>query len=264
MRGPFLWHDLSPFPFLSFDMTLSNDSSGAVERSLRLLRYIAEGGSTQNVSGTARRIGVNRVTLMRLIAVLEQAGMIVGDAAGHRIGVPFLTLASAALGSSGLIARAREVLPGLAASTRMSAYLVVREGHEIVYSLAEVPDTPLVSQIRVGSRLPAYRATPGLAMLALLDARDVAEMCASFWHEADAPGFDELAARLARIRVDGCACSRSGLEAGIDSCAAAVVGPDGAALAAISIAGPSHMFANAGALAAQVVDAARQVSLLLG
>lgn len=243
------------------------DASGAVERSLRLLRFIAEGGSTRNISEAARQIGVNRVTLMRLIAVLEQAGMLVGEADGHRLGMPFLTLASAALGSSSLIARAREVLPGLAASTRMSAYLVVREDHEIVYWLSETPDTPLVSQIRVGSRLPAYRATPGLAMLALLEPGEVEHMCATAWHESDAPAWDALSARLAAIRAEGCAWSRSGLEAGIDSCAAPIVRGDGAVLAALSVAGPSQMFADRprafDALADQLKHAAHQISRLV-
>jgi DNA-binding IclR family transcriptional regulator len=252
-------------------MTASNErpaeSSGAVERSLRLLRFIAEGGSTRNISESARLIGVNRITLMRLIGALEQAGMIVADAdGGHRLGMPFLTLASAALGSSSLIARAREVLPGLAASTRMSAYLVVREAHEIVYWLAETPDTPLVSQIRVGSRLPAYRATPGLAMLALLDADDVARMCESSWQEADAPAFQELSVRLQQVRAAGCAWSRSGLEAGIDSCAAPIVTSDGRVLAALSVAGPSQMFASEAvskSCADQLISAARQIASLL-
>lgn len=244
------------------------DASGAVERSLRLLRFIAEGGSTRNISEAARRIGVNRVTLMRLLATLEQAGMLVAEAEGHRLGVPFLTLAAAALGSSSLIARAREVLPGVAAATRMSTYLVVREHHEIVYSLAETPDTPLVSQIRVGSRLPAYRATPGLAMLALADADEVARMCESAWREADAPDWAALSARLQRIRDEGCAWSHAALEAGIDSCAAPIVGGDGRAIAALSIAGPSQMFSgqpgHAEVLAGRLKAAARQIAKLVG
>lgn len=243
------------------------DASGAVDRSFRLLRFIAEGGCTRNVSETARRIGVNRITLMRLLATLEQAGMLVAEADGHRLGMPFLTLASAALGSSSLIARARDVLPGVAAATRMSAYLVVREQHEIVYWLAEMPDTPLVSQIRVGSRLPAYRATPGLVMLAQLDASEVERMCETAWQEADAPAWDALSSRLQQIRDDGCAWSHSALEAGIDSCAAPIVGNDGKLLAALSIAGPSQMFSlragHAQAMADQLKAAAQQIAHLV-
>jgi DNA-binding IclR family transcriptional regulator len=252
-------------------MPSSNDSSAnassAVERSLRLLRYVAEGGTTRNVSEAARQIGVNRVTLMRLIAALEQAGMLVGEADGHRLGMPFLTLASAALGSSSLIARAREVLPGLAAATRMSAYLVVREGPEIVYWLAETPDAPLVSQIRVGSRLPAYRATPGLAMLALLDGEEVERMCASAWQGEDVPTFEALSVRLQQIKAEGCAWSHSGLEAGIDSCAAPIMSGSGEVLAALSVAGPSQMFLDRagvlGALADHLKSAAQQISRLV-
>ncbi|MFT4063604.1 IclR family transcriptional regulator [Paraburkholderia sp.] len=245
----------------------TTESSNTVERSFRLLRFIAEGGQTKNVSEAARQLGVNRITLMRLIASLEALGLIVDGPAGHRLGLPFLTLASAALGSSDLIAHARAVLPELAASTRMSAYLVMREDAEIVYSLAEMPDTPLVSQIRAGSRLPAYRATPGLAMLALLDDAEIERMCTSVWSEPDAPSFKTLSKRLAQIRADGCAWSHSGLEAGIDSCAAPIVDAAGNAVAALSIAGPSRMFADRPehdeALALPVKRAATQISKLL-
>jgi DNA-binding IclR family transcriptional regulator len=245
----------------------STEAPNAVERSFRLLRFIAEGGQTGNVSEAARQLGVNRITLMRLIASLEALGLIVADATGHRLGMPFLTLASAALGSSDLIAHARAVLPALATSTRMSAYLVMREGAEIVYSLAEVPDTPLVSQIRVGSRLPAYRATPGLAMLALLARAELERMCATDWSEPDAPSFEALSARLAEVRAEGCAWSHSGLEAGIDSCAAPIVDAAGNPVAAISIAGPSRLFAERPehdeALALPVKRAAAQISKLL-
>ncbi len=244
------------------------DTTSAVERSLRLLRFVAEGGSTRNVSEAARRIGVNRVTLMRLIATLEQAGMLVAADDAHRLGVPFLTLAAAALGASDLMSGARDVLPEVAATTQLSAYLVIRERHEIVYSLAAMPDTPLVSQIRVGSRLPAYRATPGLALLARLEADEVARMCETAWDEADAPDPATLSLRLQRIRTDGCAWSHATLEAGIDSCAVPIVGRDGQAIAALSVAGPSQRFPQGGseadALAIRLKTAAQQIAVLAG
>lgn len=146
-------------------------ASSPVERAFRLLRYIAEGGSTANLSDVARQIGVNRVTVMRLIESLKAAELIQERPAGgsHRLGLPFLTLAASALGASDLTARARQILPGLVEQTGLSAFLAVLEGAEIVYLICETPDTPLVTRIRVGSRLPAHRATPGLAMLASAD-----------------------------------------------------------------------------------------------
>jgi DNA-binding IclR family transcriptional regulator len=44
------------------------------------------------------------------------------------------------------------------------------------------------------------------------------------------------------VRNNGCAWSFSGLEAGIDSCAAAIRDSRGAVLAALSVAGPDSAF----------------------
>ncbi|NKJ48409.1 IclR family transcriptional regulator [Burkholderia sp. SG-MS1] len=254
------------------DNSKATDASASpVERAFRLLRFIAEGGSTANLSDVARQINVNRVTVMRLLESLKSVGLIevIAPGGSHRLGMPFLTLAASALGSSDLTSRARQVLPGLASRTGLSAYLAVREGTELIYLLCETPDTPLVSRIRVGSRIPAHRATPGLAMLAHLDASELATLYANANQpnagaNDDQPDWDTLQAALDTVRANGCAWSFSGLEAGIDSCAAAVIDSRGNVLAALSVAGPNTAFTNDGTLRAtveaSVTAAARELS----
>ncbi|HEV3428613.1 MAG TPA: IclR family transcriptional regulator [Paraburkholderia sp.] len=220
------------------------DATSPVERAFRLLRYVAEGGSTANLSDVARQIGVNRVTLMRLLDSLEAAQLIELQPGGgaHRLALPFLTLAASALGASDLTSRARQVLPELVARTGLSAFLAVLEGAEIVYLLCETPDTPLVTRIRTGSRLPAHRATPGLAMLAHLPDDALHARYAQQSASARPADWTALAATLDSVRANGCAWSFSGLEAGIDSCAAAVRDARGEVLAALSVAGPNTAF----------------------
>jgi DNA-binding IclR family transcriptional regulator len=111
--------------------------------------------------------------------------------------------------------------------------------------LCETPDTPLVSRIRVGSRIPAHRATPGLAMLANLPPDTLRALYAN--DSADSsqpPDWTTLNAALDAVRANGCAWSFSGLEAGIDSCAAAVTDSRGSVLAALSVAGPNTAFSS--------------------
>ncbi|WP_321814126.1 MULTISPECIES: IclR family transcriptional regulator [unclassified Paraburkholderia] len=221
-------------------------ASSPVERAFRLLRYIAEGGSTANLSDVARQIGVNRVTVMRLIESLKAADLIEEHPAGgsHRLGLPFLTLAASALGASDLTARARQILPGLVEETGLSAFLAVLEGAEIVYLLCETPDTPLVTRIRVGSRIPAHRATPGLAMLAPLHNEALRALYAGQTGNEALPDWNALVNTLETVRAHGCAWSFSGLEAGIDSCAVAVRDTRGTVLAALSVAGPNTAFSS--------------------
>ncbi|WP_028225430.1 IclR family transcriptional regulator [Paraburkholderia ferrariae] len=216
-----------------------------VERAFRLLRFIAEGGSTANMSDVARQIDVNRVTLKRLLDSLEAADLIepLESGGSYRLGMSFLTLAAGALGNADLTARARQVLPGLVEKTGLSAYLAVLEDAEIVYLMCETPDTPLVSRIRVGSRIPAHRATPGLAILAgLQGGAALRARYGTHGGDRDTPDWDALEHALDTVRSNGCAWSFSGLEAGIDSCAAAIRDSRGTVLAALSVAGPDSAF----------------------
>jgi len=231
-------------------------SASPVERAFRLLRFIAEGGATANLSEVARQIQVNRITVMRLLESLESAGLITATANSHQLGMGFLTLAASALGNVDLTARARLVLPGLALATGMSAYLVVRDQRDVVYMLRETAETPLISRVRVGSRLAAHTATPGLVLLAhlsndalktLYPTREVdttADPLPITLHDPQrdttaVPSAHTLIDTLRAVRTAGCAWSFSGLEAGIDSCAAPVLDRDGRAVAALSVAGPS-------------------------
>ncbi|WP_321942979.1 IclR family transcriptional regulator [Paraburkholderia tropica] len=234
-------------------------ASSPVERAFRLLRYIAEGGSTANLSDVARQIGVNRVTVMRLIESLKAAELIQERPAGgsHQLGLPFLTLAASALGASDLTARARQILPGLVEQTGLSAFLAVLEGAEIVYLICETPDTPLVTRIRVGSRLPAHRATPGLAMLASADGEALRARYANQPGIDAPPDWNALERTLDTVREKGYAWSFSGLEAGIDSCAVAVRDTRGDVLAALSVAGPNTAFLADTGLRAKVENSVK-------
>lgn len=232
---------------------------GPAIRAFRLLRYIAEGGATGNLSEVARRIDVNRVTVMRLLDTLEQEGLIERTAPGtHRVGMAFLTLAASALGSHDLVSMARRVMPGLSAATQLSCYLCVREHTEVVYVLREMAQTPLVSNIRVGTRLPAYRATPGRMLLADLDA---AALAALYAPPALTPAaFDAVRATLAQDRARGSAWSHSGLEAGVDACAVGIRDASGLTIAALSVAGPESRFAADASLRERVEQALHEAA----
>src|SRR5699024_2102727 len=81
-----------------------------VVRGLRLLRYIAEGGSTANTSEVGRLIDVNRVTVSRLLATLEAEGLIERlPQGGHQVATGFLSLAASCLAENDLLGAARRV-----------------------------------------------------------------------------------------------------------------------------------------------------------
>lgn len=243
-----------------------------VIRGMRLLRYIAEGGSTANLSEVGRLIDVNRVTVMRLLATLEHEQLIERlPQGGHRLGMAFLTLAAAGLGSIDLLSAGRRSVERLSAQLGVSAYLVLLDNHDVVYVHRAMPEGGLVSHIRVGSRVPAFLTAPGRAMLALLSQAQLKHLW-SAWRDGAAatPGFDEaqFTMQLQDDRSQGCAWSFSGYEAGINACAAAVRGGDNRPVAALSVVAPQPLFDADPHLQDRmqlgVMQAARELSGLAG
>lgn len=247
-----------------------------VMRGMKLLRYIAEGGSTANLSEVGRIIDVNRVTVMRLLTTLEHEGMIERlPQGGHRVGMAFLTLAASALGSIDLLGAGRRMVEHLSAQLGASAYMVVLDGYNVVYVHREMPESGLVSHIRVGSRVPAFLTAPGRAMLALLPDAELKRLWAG-WREDNADGASDnqrvdlaqLAQQLEEDGRNGHAWSFSGYEAGINACAAAIRGSDGRAAAALSVVAPQALFDADPTLNERmqqgVVQAARELSRVAG
>lgn len=244
-----------------------------VIRGLRLLRYMAEGGSTVNLSEVGRRIDVNRITVMRLLATLEHEGMLERlPQGGHQIGFEFLKLASTVLAANDLTSFARRILTRLSESLQLSAYLVVRDGGHALYLLREMPKTALVSNIQVGSRIAAHLTTPGRMLIADLPPDTLRDLLGSDplpTASSQSPGTHaRLAQVLAADRERGCAWSFSAFEPGIDSCAAPVHDRGPIAIAAISVAGPHQRFELDPTLhervEREVKVAAHDLSILLG
>ncbi|RJF92242.1 IclR family transcriptional regulator [Noviherbaspirillum saxi] len=261
---------------LSSDSTpedsLQEDSKGGpVSRAFRVLRYVVEGGSTANLSDLARQVEINRITATRLLATLEQEGMLERlPQGGHRIGIGFLSLAATSLASGDMFGHGRRLLARLSKELQLSAYLVVPDGAYVLYVLRETPQTPLVSNIQPGSRIPAHLMTPGRVLIAQQPSESWAAML-------EATRDDErsrkitlagLETMLKEDRERGCAWSFSGFESGIDACAAPVFDAHGQAVAAISVAGPDSRFEGDPDFKDQteqaVKAAAAQLSQLLG
>jgi IclR family transcriptional regulator, acetate operon repressor len=274
-------HMLKPDPLQDTDTADTHDADHArdqqlvspVIRGLRLLRFIAEGGSTANLSEVGRRIDVNRVTVMRLLATLEHEGMLERlPQGGHDIGFGFLKLASRVLAANDLTTFARRVLTRLSSSLQLSAYLVVRDGGHALYLLRDTPNAALVSNIQVGSRVAAHLTTPGRMLIANLPPETLRELLGDdplpTATGQSAATHARLGDILAADRERGCAWSFSAYEAGIDSCAAAVHDASGDVIAAVSVAGPQQRFEADGTLRErverEVKAAARDLSALLG
>lgn len=217
----------------------------SVERAFKILEAlaVAPGG----VSDMARRVGLPKSTVARLLATLESTTAVERgpDGSTYRVGPALRGLAASIDGSLGLVDLARPILARLAALTNETAGFSVAEGYQVHY-LAQV-DSDRTVQVRdwSGELIPMHLVPSGMAMLAQ-------------WPEADIDGYvsralesrtersitnpDKLLARLREVRKAGCAWGRGEFAEGINSVGAAVVDGEGRVLGAIHVHGPAYRF----------------------
>jgi DNA-binding IclR family transcriptional regulator len=244
-----------------------------VQRAMRLLRHIAEGDPVLNMSQTGKDLKINRTTLLRLLHTLEAEGFIEKRASGsgYQVGVAFLGLAARALFSQDLVRTAVPIVERLAEEMALSAHLGVLDGTDVVYLVRRTPNTPLASNIRVGSRLPAHATSMGRAILSRMSTAEIDELYARQpmprVSSHTPTTLDALHAQLDRDRRAGIVWSDAYFEAGISSCAVPVFDHSGAAVGAINLSGPVDAFAEQArreVMGAAIGRAGRELSQRLG
>jgi IclR family KDG regulon transcriptional repressor len=141
-----------------------------VSNALRLLeefRYAEELG----VTALARRLGLHKNNVFRLLATLEEMRFVEQCAENerYRLGTACLGLGQAFARTRSLTRLARSVLEKLALDTGETAHLGVLDGFEVVHLDGEAPDQLVGTRVRTGQRLPVHASALGKAMLACGD-----------------------------------------------------------------------------------------------
>jgi DNA-binding IclR family transcriptional regulator len=219
-----------------------------VQRAVRLIRHVAEGNPVLNMSETAKALKINRTTLLRLLHTLEAEGFLERrpSGAGYQVGLSFLEVGARALFSQDLVQVAVPALSKLAEELQLSAHLGVLDGTEVLYLARQTPNTPLTSNIRVGSRLPAHATTMGRMILAHMSESDLARLYAGKelqrFSDHTAVTIAALRAKVERDRAAGIAWSEAHFERGIGSAAVAVFDFTSAPVGAINVSGPVDAF----------------------
>src|SRR5437660_6715010 len=176
-----------------------------VQRAVRLIRHVAEGNPVLNMSETAKTLKINRTTLLRLLHTLEAEGFVERrpSGAGFQVGLSLLEVGARALFSQDLVQVAVPVLTELAEKLQLSAHLGVLDGTDVLYLVRRTPNTPLASNIRAGSRLPAHATTMGRMLLAFMPPLEVERLYAGKeLQRFSAQSVTTLAALRARAQED--------------------------------------------------------------
>jgi DNA-binding IclR family transcriptional regulator len=244
----------------------------SVERALQLLGAFNQDERQLGLAELAERVAIPRPTAFRLLSTLESQGFVRRIGTDYSLGFRCFVLGNVVKADLTIEREAMPILEALRDATGETTQLGVLEGWQIVY-VARVFSHLAVAytRSRVGVILPAYCTGLGKALLAEQPPDEIERWSRMQQFPRLTPktiaSADELLAELAAIRERGYALDREEREVGV-ACIAAVVRDDtGAAVAAISAAGPVDRLPAellGSEMATHVVTAAARISERMG
>jgi IclR family acetate operon transcriptional repressor len=190
------------------------------------------------VSELARRTGLDKSGVQRIVVTLAEAGWLHPAAAGPTRWE--LTSKPLELGrrttAAGVLARAQPVIGELRDLTKETAMVATLEaGRLVVLDVAESRQVVRMS-LTVGSELPLLGSAAGRAIAAHLPPDDARRLLG----DADADEVAAQTAAVAAVRRRGYATNIGDVEEGINTVGAAVLDGGGFPLGALVIAAPSY------------------------
>ena len=218
---------------------------GTVSKALELLDFFSRARPLIGLTDFARLAGLNKATCFRLLAELQEHGLVeqVGPAREYRLGPAVLRLANLREAIVPRKMAAVPVLQALAEATGETAHISMIEGEKLgmlAFAYAAAHGTRVtMSDAEV---LPFHATSSGLAALAFCEAglrdRILAQTLRRY---TPATETDPAAVRmrLAQIQSGGIAESNAGYEVEVHSFAAPLFDASGLCIGAVAVAAPS-------------------------
>jgi IclR family KDG regulon transcriptional repressor len=216
----------------------------SVDKAIAILKEFSLAEPELGVSELARRLGLTKSTVHRLLASLLEGGLIEQDldSRKYRLGCALVELGYNVIHSNSLTKTALPYLAYLAGQAHEAVYVAVRE-RDVVLTMAQVlsPDVP--DQVPWPGVLPLHATASGKVLLTQMDETELGpllEKGLAAWTESTITGADELRQEIQRVREQGHATCLEEQEAGVNAVAVPVRTPGGDVVAALSVVGPAY------------------------
>jgi DNA-binding IclR family transcriptional regulator len=236
----------------------------AVQRAAELLKALGARREPATVFELAERCALNRSTAWRILATLEEQGLVERDpdTGRYSVGHALVTLAAGA-GHEPLVRRAHPHLRALAEACAETASLAVPRRLQLVY-VDQVQAPHVMAANWLGRPTPLHATSTGKAFLAGLDDDELAAALPgrlARYTDTTITSRAALRAELAEVRGRGHAVSRGELEPALWGVSAPVPA-GGRAVAVVSVWGSEARIRALGldALGARTAAAAAEIA----
>lgn len=222
-----------------------------LDRGLRILCEFSRREPVLSAPELARRLGIPRSTVFRLLATLERLGLVERDASGrdYSLGLGTLRLGFEMLASKELTELGKPILEKLRDQLNYTCNLVVRDGRSVVYVVRSVVSSAYSNTVQLGTRLPAHATVLGRVLLSELSFAELQELYPEEHLQAateKTPGtVAELYRRIQADKNTQCVFEPAYFEPSIATLAVPVRGERGAVVSALGVTLPSSHAADA-------------------
>ena len=214
----------------------------AVERALDILLCFSGTETELGLSDIAKKLGLHKSTVHRLLASLESKGFIRRTRTEkYRLGWSVLELVSNIYQSDDLSSIVLPEMTRLRDLLGETISLYIRSGLERIRIQAVESNQPVRRVANIGKRLPLHVGASGKVLLAFSDRSVIEELLADPNWPADV-NKNEVLAALDNVREQRFAVSIEEREPGAAAVAAPILSRTGEIVAALSVSGPVDRF----------------------
>jgi IclR family pca regulon transcriptional regulator len=217
----------------------ATDFVESLDRGLRLLRAMGEGGAPMTLSEAAAAAGLPRATARRILFTLQHGGYVETDGKLFALTPNVLTLAASYLRSNQVVAVLQPVLDRIALVAQEISSLAVLDGDDVVFIARGSPTRIFSGGVDIGYRLPSFCTAVGRAMLGRLNDAELKRRLAAMKRQALTPQTvtdpKRVAAAIVADREQGYSLVDREAEPHFRSVAVPVKRYDGTIVAAINI-----------------------------
>ncbi|MBE3636762.1 IclR family transcriptional regulator [Mangrovicoccus algicola] len=241
--------------------------SNSLLRGLSILECFEPRRPEMTLTEIAEAISVTSSAAYRFIVTLEREGYLIRQENRYRLAPRVMDLGYRYLASLDVYDLARPLAEALRNETGFTVHVAVLQETEIVYVHRALSDRAMVSNVPVGSRLPAFSTTMGRVLLSDLPEEELDRRFAGYAFDRMSPAapasLAELKPLLKADRRRGHVAQGSHLATGTYSIAAPLVSRHGHYVAAMNLSGHEMQMQPDPALTARVLAVAAEISKLL-
>lgn len=233
----------------------AEEPTTAVAKAFRLLEALTATNAPAQLADLAEAADMPKPSAHRMLAQLEEIGIVKRDATGkrHMVGPALQRLAVSSLWAMARAPAVLDIMRKLVAEVGESSNFGILDGREVVYLERVESDFPLRLHLAAGARVPAHCTAVGKLFLAELPSGKRKRLLAAEPVHAYTPNtltdLTALEAQLAEIRSTGISINREEYVEGLIGVAVPVRDRTGQLVAGVSLHAPSFRLSAAAAMA---------------